>query len=60
MPTGEGCSASLILMGLPLLVILAGTLLQVLPPIVAMWLLAWTLFSLPLGIAVGHCALSED
>ncbi len=34
--------------------------LQVLPPEVSLALSAWILASLPIGILVGHCALSED
>ncbi len=60
MPTEKGRSAGLMLMGLPLLVVIASTILQVLPLKVAIILTVWTLLSLPLGIAVGHCALSED
>jgi hypothetical protein len=60
MPSEEGRSAGLMLMGLPILVVLTSTLMHVLPLKVAVLLTAWTLLSLPLGIAVGHCALSED
>jgi hypothetical protein len=60
MPNAEDRAASLMLIGLPLMLVLACTIAQVLPLKVSLVLTAWTLFSLPLGIAVGHCALRED
>jgi len=60
MSTEEGRSAGLLVMGLPLLAVAAATLMHALPLKITALLLAWTLFSLPLGIAIGHCALGED
>ncbi len=33
---------------------------QVLPSHVLLWLAAWVLSSVPFGIGIGHCVLSED
>ncbi len=33
---------------------------QVLPPQVALALAAWILGSIPLGIGIGHCVLTEE
>jgi hypothetical protein len=60
MTTGNGRSTGLLVTGLPLLAIAAATLMHTLPLRVVGLLLAWSLFSLPLGIVIGHCALSED
>lgn len=46
--------------GPPLVAIAAACLLRSLPEGVLDFLTAWTLISVPLGIVVGHCALSED
>jgi hypothetical protein len=56
----EGRSLILTRLGLPLLVMLGGITLQALPPRIAFLTIAWILLSLPLGIAVGHCALGEE
>jgi hypothetical protein len=60
MPGEEHRSTGLILLGLSLFVMIAGLLVRALPLKVAILLTAWALVSLPLGIAVGHCVLSED
>ncbi|MBS0640290.1 MAG: hypothetical protein U1E70_01255 [Acetobacteraceae bacterium] len=46
--------------GPPLVAMGAACLLQSLPQGVLDFLTAWMLVSLPVGIVVGHCALSED
>jgi hypothetical protein len=47
------------LFGPPLMAMAGACLLQSLPYGVLDFLTAWTLFSVPLGMMVGHCALSE-
>jgi hypothetical protein len=42
------------------LVTLATWAVQVLPTEVSAVLSAWALTSLPIGVLIGHCALSED
>ncbi len=40
--------------------VLVAAVAQVLPSHVALWLAAWVLSSVPLGIGIGHCVLSEE
>jgi hypothetical protein len=42
------------------LVVTATWVIQVLPREVSVALCAWVLASLPIGILIGHCALSEE
>lgn len=45
----------------PMLLVAAGaSLLQSLPESVLEFLTAWVLVSVPVGVVIGHCALSED
>ncbi len=44
----------------PLVGAAAALLLHALPPGVIEFLMAWTLLSLPVGVVVGHFALSEE
>lgn len=60
MPTEEVRSTGLMVIGLSLAVIIASMLMHLLPLKVAVLLIAWSLLSVPVGIAIGHCALSED
>ena len=60
MPGKESRSTGLIAIGLPALIVAVGVLMHQLPLKVAFLLMAWSVFSLPVGIAIGHCALSED
>jgi hypothetical protein len=47
--------------GGPILLVAVGAcLLQSLPDGVLEFLTAWTLVSVPVGVVIGHCALSED
>jgi hypothetical protein len=47
--------------GGPILVVAVGTcLFQTLPESVLEFLTVWTLVSVPAGVVIGHCALSED
>jgi hypothetical protein len=55
-----GRSLGIVLLGVPLMVVLTGTALQAILPRIAIWFAAWILLSLPIGIAVGHCTLSEE
>jgi len=43
-----------------LLVAAGASLLQSLPESVLEFLTAWVLVSVPVGVVIGHCALSED
>jgi hypothetical protein len=47
------------LSGPPLIAITGACLLQTLPNGLLDFLSAWTLVSVPLGMMIGHCALSE-
>jgi hypothetical protein len=44
----------------PALVAVSAFLMHYLPSDVLMFLTAWTLASFPIGVLIGHCALSED
>jgi hypothetical protein len=45
----------------PILLVAVGTCLaQSLPESVLEFLIEWTLISIPAGIVIGHCLLSED
>ena len=46
--------------GPPLIGIATACLLHSLPEGMVDFLTAWTLVSLPIGMVIGHCALSED
>ena len=47
--------------GGPILLVAVGTcLLQSLPESVLEYLIAWTLISVPTGVVIGHCLLTED
>ena len=48
------------LLGLSIVVLVVGLLSYAAPDRVAMILTLWALASVPLGIAIGHCTLSED
>ena len=60
MPTFWDSRASALGAGSLLMVILAGLMFRVLPVGLANFLTIWTILSLPLGIAIGHCARDED
>lgn len=59
MPPVEDRVTGLVWLGVPLIIMLVGDL-MILPPGLAVFCGLWIILSLPLGIAVGHCALSED
>ena len=48
------------MIGASLLVITIAIALNFLPTGVAMLIAAWMVLSVPVGIAVGHCALGEE
>ncbi len=48
------------MLGPPAIVVVTAGLLHVLPTDVLNLLTAWTLLSFPIGIIIGHLALSED
>ena len=48
------------LTGPPLIAIASAYLLRLLPNGILDFLTVWVLVSLPLGLMIGHCALSED
>ncbi len=60
MPTFWDGRASALGAGSLLMVILAGLMFRVLPVQLADFLTVWTILSLPLGIAIGHCVRDED
>jgi hypothetical protein len=56
-----GLTRRVLEIGGPILLVAAGVcLLQSLPEGVLEFLTAWTMVSVPAGIVIGHCALSED
>ncbi|MDR3534093.1 MAG: hypothetical protein P4L90_26455 [Rhodopila sp.] len=48
------------ILGPPAIVAVGGFLLHLLPIEVLSILTAWTLASFPIGVLIGHCALSEE
>jgi hypothetical protein len=56
-----GLTRRILEMSGPVVLVAAGAcLLQSLPESVLEFLTAWTLVSVPVGVVIGHCALSED
>ncbi len=55
-----GPAGRLALVGSPAVIVLSACLLTVLPSDVIYVLAAWLLASFPIGVLIGHCALSED
>ena len=43
----------------PLIVMIAGLMVAILPGEAWIGLMVWTLLSFPIGVLVGHCVLSE-
>ena len=60
MSSGESDLAFIALLGLSIAVLVVGILSYAAPDKIAMILTLWALASLPLGIAIGHCTLSEN
>jgi hypothetical protein len=60
MSSGESDLAFTALLGLLIAVLVVGLLSYAAPDRIAMILTLWALASLPLGIAIGHCTLSEN
>ncbi len=58
MIAGDGLSAP-VLAGASLLIISVAIAAHFLPAEIGRLVVAWVVLSVPLGIAVGHCALSE-
>jgi|GEM_PF-2530509 len=59
MPRIEERPVSLLWAAALLVIVLLARAIQLVPAEIAGLLLFWILASLPLGIAIGHCALSE-
>lgn len=60
MPATGDSLAGPLMIGASLLVITIAIALNFLPTGVAMLIAAWMVLSVPVGIAVGHCALGEE
>lgn len=60
MPSAEGRPIGILLVAIPALITVTGMVLRSLPAECATILALWICFSLPLGIGVGHCFLSEE
>jgi hypothetical protein len=58
MSQGDDRVTGVFWLGLPLVAMIVGEL-MILPPRLALVGAVWVLISLPVGIAVGHCALGE-
>ena len=48
------------IIGPPASIVAAALVLHLLPKEVLAFLAAWILLSLPIGVLIGHCVLSED
>ena len=55
-----GSPARPLLIGALCLLVLAAGILLLMPTILGAMLALWLLVSIPIGIAVGHCALGRD
>jgi hypothetical protein len=60
MPLVEERPAGPLVIGGVCLVLLAAAIVLLMPTLVGAMLALWLLLSIPIGIAVGHCALNRD
>lgn len=60
MPSLNGARGAASFVGPPVAAVLIVFFIYVLPREVVTVLIAWTLVSFPIGVLIGHCALSEQ
>jgi hypothetical protein len=58
--SGGKLKGAISIIGPPLMAAVCAYLLHLLPSSVLIFLTAWTLVSFPIGVLIGHCALSEE
>jgi hypothetical protein len=56
----DGPPAPIAVLGPPAVAVVSGLILYFLPNEVLTFLTVWVVASLPIGVLIGHCALSEE